>query len=462
MNKLVVCLSLGLCIGSLSAIEIAPIDSAVADVVVVGAGSAGVPAAVQAGRLGAKTVLLESGPILGGNLTLGGVEHPIPFRKNGNTVVAGIGLEWTLKSIALGRGAEIERTTGKAFEPEHAAIKQGFDPWTFLCVGEEMLREAGVDLRYYETPIKVEKLAAPNACNWRVVTGVQGGAREILCRQLVDATGNGGLAELCGARFLPRDGEPQPGSFSYGLTGMPSWKNVPKELIEARYAEAIAKGALKEGDTHGDRYGAQQILRWPASNYMYDADNTTSSARTRTNLRGRESAMRILRFVRSLPGGEKARIAWMAAEVGVRETRRVKGVHVMNIKDFLEGRVWEDSICYSTWPVDFHVHKWQGFVPPPGIRGLGANTYPTIPFGALVPEGVENLLVAGRCLSADRITYSAVRVCAPAMAMGQAAGCAAALSAKGGVTPAALDMTLLKKTLAENGQVIPKPGLFDK
>lgn len=234
MRRSFTCLAAVFAAGFACALDLTPRDSAVADVVVVGAGSAGVPAAIQAGRLGARTILVESGPLLGGNLTLGGVEHPIPFRKNGHTVVAGIGLEWTTKAIALGRGAEMERKTGKPFEPEHAALKQGFDPWTFVCVGEELLREVGVELRYYESPVKVEKLAPPNVANWRVVTGTQGGVREILCRQL------------------------------------------------------------------GDSYGALQILRWPASNYIFGADSTTSESRTRTNMRGRASALRILRF-RAVP-----------------------------------------------------------------------------------------------------------------------------------------------------------------
>lgn len=454
------CLLAALCAGPLVAVEVTPRDTAVADVVVVGAGSAGVPAAIQAGRLGAKTVLVESGPLLGGNLTLGGVEHPMPFRKNGNTVVGGIGLEWTVRSIRLGRGAAMERQSGKPFEPEHAALKQGYDPWTFVCVGEEMLREAGVELRYYEAPVKVERLSPPNACNWRVITGTQGGVREIRCRQLVDATGNGAVAELCGATFLPMESENQPGSFSYGIADMPSWKNFPRELIEKRYAEAIEKGLLREGDTHGDRFGPLQILRWPASNYIFGADNTTSESRTRTNVRGRASALRILRFIRSLPGGETARIAWMAPEVGVRETRAVRGVLVIDIREFLSGKVWEDSICYATWPVDFHVRKWQGFRKPADLPALGPDTYPTIPFRALIPAGVDNLLVSGRCLSADRLTMSSVRVCSPAMATGQAAGCAAALAARNNVTPGKIDIALIKKTLSEHGQVIPEPNLF--
>jgi len=150
----------------------------------------------------------------------------------------------------------------------------------------------------------------------------------------------------------------------------------------------------------------------------------------------------------------------MAPEVGVRETRAVKGELVIDVHDFVAGKVWDDSICYATWPLDFHVRRWQGYKLPDGVHNLGPDTYPTVPFRALVPVGVENLLVAGRCLSADRLTISSVRCCSPAMATGQAAGCAAALAARAGTTPGKVDVARLKKTLAEHGQVIPEPNLF--
>ncbi len=432
-----------------------PRDRVDVDVLVVGAGSAGVPAAVQAGRLGAKTVLVEASGILGGNLTLGGVEHPDPFRKNGRTVIGGIGLEWTMKTVALGRGAAAATRAARPLEPDRLTLKENFDPWTFVCVGEELLRDAGVDLRYYEMPVKVEKLAGPDF-NWRVLTGVQGGLREIRCRELVDATGNGGLAELCGAAFLPVDGEVQGGSLHYCLTGVPRPGDLPRGLLARRLAEAYASGALRDGDNHGGDVGDEQILRWQASNYIYGADNTTSEARTETNVRGRASALRVLRFVRTLPGGATARIAWMSPETGVRETRRVKGRVVVTGDDYLSGRCWEDAVCYATYQIDMHMHRWKDFVRVP----LGHDVYPTVPYRALLPAGVEHLLVAGRCLSADRRAFAALRLCAPAMATGQAAGVASALAARTRVAPSALDVGTLKKVLAEHGQIVPEPGLF--
>lgn len=140
-------------------LSVSPVDSVEIDVLVVGAGSAGVPAAIQSGRLGAKTVLVESAPILGGNLTLGGVEHPEAFMKSGGPVaVSGIGLEWTVKSIEMGKGPSLSMNA-KGFVPERLNLKRAYDPNTFVCVGEELLAEAGVDLRYYESPIKVESIA---------------------------------------------------------------------------------------------------------------------------------------------------------------------------------------------------------------------------------------------------------------------------------------------------------------
>ena len=435
---------------------LSPRDSVCADVLVVGAGSAGVPAAVQAGRLGARTVLVESAAVLGGNLTLGGVEHPDPFRKNAQTVIGGIGLEWTMKTVALGRGAAAEARAGRPLEPDRLTLKENFDPWTFVCVGEELLRDAGVDLRYYETPVMAERLAGPDY-NWRVLTGVQGGLREIRCRQLVDATGNGGLAGMCGAAFLPVDGEAQGGSLHYRLTGVPDPKDLPEGLLARRLAEAHASGALRDGDNHGGDVGDALILRWQAANYVYGADNTTSESRTETNVRGRASALRVLRFVRTLPGGASARIAWMSPETGVRETRRVKGRVVVTGDDYLSGRCWEDAVCYATYQIDMHAHRWKNFVRVP----LGRDVYPTVPYRALLPAGVEHLLVAGRCLSADRRAFAALRLCAPAMATGQAAGAAAALAARARIAPSALDVEALKRVLSEHGQIVPKPGLFE-
>lgn len=233
---------------------------------------------LTAGRLGARTVLVESAVVLGGNLTLGGVEHPDPFRKNAQTVIGGIGLEWTMKTVALGRGAAAEARAGRPLEPDRLTLKENFDPWTFVCVGEELLRDAGVDLRYYETPVMAERLAGPDY-NWRVLTGVQGGLREIRCRQLVDATGNGGLAGMCGAAFLPVDGEAQGGSLHYRLTGVPDPKDLPEGLLARRLAEAHASGALRDGDNHGGDVGDALILRWQAANYVYGAGRRGLSPR---------------------------------------------------------------------------------------------------------------------------------------------------------------------------------------
>ncbi|MDO4366392.1 MAG: FAD-dependent oxidoreductase, partial [bacterium] len=129
-----------------------------------------------------------------------------------------------------------------------------------------------------------------------------------------------------------------------------------------------------------------------------------------------------MRFVRTLPGGASARIAWMSPETGVRETRRVKGRVVVTGDDYLSGRCWEDAVCYATYQIDMHAHRWKDFVRVP----LGRDVYPTVPYRALLPAGVEHLLVAGRCLSADRRAFAAQRLCAPAMSTGQAAGAAGA------------------------------------
>ena len=443
---------LGAAAGRAAPVTLEPVDSVRADVLVVGAGSAGVPAAVQAGRLGAKTVLVEAAPVLGGNLTLGGIGHPDAFIKNDHVAVSGIGLEWTTNAIALGKGPSLapKDRTGRPL------IKKGFDRFTFICVGEEMLEKAGVDLRYYESPIRIARTGDGKDALWRVHTAAQGELREILCKQIVDCTGNGTVAKMCGAEFLPVDGEWQGASFDYGLTGMPDVKKLPEGLFKARWEAAVADGSIRDGDTHGGDVGPEQICRWTAHNYVYGADSSTARTRTRANVEARKSAMRVLRFNRSLPGGEKARFAWMSPEVGIRETNRVKGRHVLTGEEYMAGKIWDDSICYSVYHIDMHMHRWKDF-----IRKIpGKRVYSTVPFRSLLPEKVENLLVAGRCLSADREAFAATRLCAVAMATGQAAGAAAALAAQKGVAPSELDIGELKAVLEREGQIVPRPGLF--
>jgi hypothetical protein len=221
------------------------------------------------------------------------------------------------------------------------------------------------------------------------------------------------------------------------------------KALQARYDEAVKAGILQSKDC---RWGVMHYLLegGNAGNYVDGADNSTADARTATNLRGRQSMLRMFRFLKEQPGLEKIKIESMSPEVGVRETYRVNGEYLITQQDYVSGKRWDDSVCNAFYPVDMHSKK-TGVQPAHLAEGVVA----TVPLRALVPKGSANLLVAGRCISSDRMANSGLRVQATCMATGQAAGAAAALAAKQGITPGKVPMAGLKALLAASGALVP-------
>jgi hypothetical protein len=134
----------------------------------------------------------------------------------------------------------------------------------------------------------------------------------------------------------------------------------------------------------------------------------------------------------------------------VRETRRVKGRIVISQDEYTSGRIWEDSLCYAFYPVDMHIAGY-GVQPSHLKEGIVA----TVPLRALLPEGIDDLLVAGRCISADRGALSALRVEATCMATGQVCGAAAALAATRRCHPSELPIEDIKTLLRKHGAIVP-------
>jgi hypothetical protein len=158
----------------------------------------------------------------------------------------------------------------------------------------------------------------------------------------------------------------------------------------------------------------------------------------------------MLRFLKPLPGFANTRIERLQPETGVRETFRIVGETAVTHEDYTSGRTFPDAVCHSFYPIDLHVEN--GVRP----RHLAEGVVPTVPLGALIPKGSRNLLVAGRCLSSDRLANSALRVQASCMAMGQAAGAAAALAARANATPASMPVESIRQTLQAQGAIVPK------
>ena len=412
------------------------------DVLVIGGGTAGTIAALQAARAGAKTALLEMGSQLGGTTTTGGVNFPGLFHAWGKQVIAGIGWELIEKVVELNSGSMPDFTRT---DLRHSALQVRINAQLYTALLEEACLDAGVSLGYYQFPLAVEQTNQ----GWKLEIVGKGVRYPVACKQLIDCTGG---ADVVGMLGLPRLREEtiQPGTLTFRLGGYDVKKLDAKE-IQRRYLKALDDGELEEGDFSHARGSFIGFLSGGGKNaqHIFGADSSTAFTKTQTNIAGRRSILRLIRFVRSLPGCEDARILEMMTETAVRETCRIEGETLITCEDYTSGRLYDDAICYAFYPVD--LHDKHGVKPQP----LKPGTVPTIPLSALVPKGSRNLLVAGRSVSSDRLANSALRVQAPCMAMGQAAGAAAALAASTNTTPLAVPLNQLHSLLRQHNAIVP-------
>ena len=369
------------------------------DVLVVGGGTAGHVAAIQAARAGASTLIVERNSQLGGTTTTGGVAFPGLFDAWGKQVIAGIGWEIVKESVELDGGTL----------PDFAKVPQRHwqnqvytNQFLYAILAEEKCTEAGVQIAYYEFPQAIRKTDV----GWEVDCVGFGTNRRVRCRQIIDCTGGAEVVGMAGFSRL-REEERQPGSYLFMMG-------------------------------KGHEPGRNQIHRL----YVHGADSTNSRTATQANLTGRKT---ILAKARK----EKKRIMHLQPETGFRESYRIEGEKLITVNDYTSGRLFDDAISYAFYPVDLHTKT--GVKPKPLKRGV----VPTIPLGALVPKGSRNLIVAGRCVSSDRLANSGLRVQASCMGMGQAAGVAAALAAKAGSTPLEVPLAEIHALLKEHGQIIP-------
>jgi glycine/D-amino acid oxidase-like deaminating enzyme len=410
------------------------------DIVVVGGGTAGVVAAIQAGRAGRKVILIENGSQLGGTTTTGGVAFPGIFFAWGKQVIGGIGWEMVQEAVALNDDTlpDFSIPHGKQ-HPRHQVRLNG---QLYAMLIEEKCIEAGVQLRFYETPTRVA--FANNS--WTVETVGKGTNTEIICKQLIDCTGNAYAAHLAGYKLL-REAETQPGTLMFQLGGY-DFKSLDLTMIKAKYQEAIQAGKLVKSDFRNNIVG---LLKSEGDNiqHILGADSTTSETHSLANIKGRTALLNTLRFLRTLPGLEKTRIIDVQNETGVRETYRIDGLYKITHEDYVTGKLFDDAVSYSYYPID--VHDENGVVP----DHLAEGVVPTVPLRALIPRNSKNFIVAGRCLSSDRLANSALRVQASCMGMGQAAGAAAALACKLNKTPAEVPLKDLQQLITEHGGIVP-------
>ena len=382
---------------------------------------------------------------LGGTTTTGGVSFPGIFHAWGKQIIGGIGWELVTECVQLDDG----KLPNFSIIPNNTSVRHwrhqiSVNGPLYALLAEEKCLEAGVEIRYYETP---EAMSFKDGY-WLVRTIGKGVETEITCKQIIDCTGNAFATSLAGFRVL-READTQPGSLIFRIGGY-DFDSLDLTKIPQKYHGVLRQNMinnLKENDPDGP---------FPPSvpyGYVYvpEADSTTSTTHTRANQEGRANLLELLRTLRTLPGCEKVKILDLKTETAVRETFRIDGEYKVTHQDYVKGKIFTDSISHSFYPIDLHREGksiYQEFLEPDIVA--------CIPFRALVPKESRNFLVAGRCVSSDRLANSALRVQASCMGMGQAAGAAAALASRSNKTPMEVPVADVQQLVEEHGGIIPR------
>lgn len=413
------------------------------DVIVIGGGTAGVIAATQAARAGAKTLLVEKSGLLGGTAVLNEVNFPGLFHAWGKQIIAGIGWELVTATVRESGTSLPDFSTFR--EGSHARLQIRVNRAVYAALIDEAVVNSGCHLLLHTLLAEVHH----DNEGWTITLCGKEGLHRKKCNQLIDTSGDANAAGLAGYQ-IRRSQHLQPGTLMMQVSGHDTASLNFDELEKACFA-ALENGELQQGDFQSKHSPIQSFLKAKGNNAMHvmDINATTSAGKTDAEIKARQAMRRIYRFMRRQSGLENFTIEHIASECGIRETVSIVGQKTVTVEDYVSGKLWPDALCYSFYPVD--VHHVDGI----DTRPLQEGVVPTIPRGAMLPLGSKNFIVAGRCISGDREANSAFRVQASSMAMGQAAGAMAALAAQQLCSPEVLSLRDIDQLLKEHGAIVP-------
>ncbi|HHX38530.1 MAG TPA: FAD-dependent oxidoreductase [Armatimonadetes bacterium] len=426
------------------------------DVFVAGGGPAGIAAAIAAARQGRTVFLAEGHTCFGGMGTAGLVPAFMQFGDGVHFLAAGIGREVYDRLWEMGgTGPDNRRDNPRASLAIHAEVlKRLYD---------EMVVEAGVRFAFQTQCIAVE-MGAPGRVDLAVCQA-KSGLFAVKTRVFVDCTGDGDLAVWAGAPFEKGDAE---GNLMPG-TLCSLWADVDWDAVRAsgldprqRILDAFKDKVFTYEDRHlpgmwrvGPRLAGGNI------GHTFGVDSTDERSLTEALLLGRRQLVEYERFYKEyLKGFERMELVASGSLLGIRESRRILGDYVLNLEDFKRRAIFDDEIGRYSYPVDIHASR-------PGekeykqfeeefrtLRYDKGESY-GIPYRTLTPRGLENLLVAGRCISSDRYLQGSVRVMPGCFITGQAAGVAAALAVEHETGTRGFPIALLQERLKAMGAHLP-------
>ncbi|MFK5923142.1 MAG: FAD-dependent oxidoreductase [Verrucomicrobiota bacterium] len=409
------------------------------DVLICGGGCAGIAAAIAASRNNARTLLVERAPFSGGIITTVGLPFfdGIADKKTGRVVVRGIPFEMLMKMGRVKPGATV-------IKPHNPTLRSTEE---FKVLADRMLTAHGESIRV---------LYNSSACDVRregdrisaVMVANKDGLVEINASQVIDCTGDGDIAhwaEVPVEKTMPL--MPMTLHFRVG--------NVkPNPELRAQARESLKRAS--EAGKLPMFYGPGLMYAFAKDEIYVHAvrvpgDASDAEDLSRAEIQGRSDAWTMFEaWKKEVPGFEDSYFVSSGPYIGIRETRRLVGQHVLSAKDIKLGRRFDDAVATGCWYMDRHPNHTTIGSANDGGGGYQPDPY-DIPYRALVAKKVDNLLVAGRCHSASAEAASSTRVTVTAMAMGQAAGTAAAMAVKEKKGVAMLDGVKVREELTRQG-----------
>ena len=411
------------------------------DVLVCGAGPSGFAAAVCAARLGASVVLAEKYGFPGGMATAGLVNPFMVSKFEGRDLVKGI-----FEEVILSLKEKNAVLDGELFGQPHIA----FDPEILKMLLLDMLEKSGVKMIFHSfacgSIMKGDEIKG-------AVLSTKSGDIKVFAKAVIDATGDGDVAALSGCEFEKgREGDSlsQPATLNFRVSGIDGSRMPSREEINDLYLSAKKKSLIRT---------PRENLLWfetvRSGTLHFNAtripkiDGTDVFDLTKAEIEGRKQAENLFNFLKTtVPGFENSFISNVACQVGIRESRRIKGKYTLTGDDVTEGHKFEDAVARCNYPIDIHDPKTGSSTV---FKKLGPGIFYEIPFRCMIPDKTDKLLVTGRAVSATHEALSSMRIMPTCMALGQAAGVACAMAVKKHVSPKNLDTLELLRALNEQG-----------
>ena len=416
------------------------------DVIVCGGGPAGIIAALAAARNGAKTALVERYGFLGGAATASLVNPISVFKSNGEQVIRGIPWEFVERLSELG---------GALDDYENGNVP--VDAEKYKLVAQRMLIESGVKLFLHSYISDVVREG--NALS-HIVINNKNGTVALAGKYFIDCTGDADVCSLTGfpMQELPDKNEMQPASLGFRLGGVkldlvtglhPRTPGAKFQMYSVREKFESLEG-IEEIPNFGGPWFCT-VLNDEAGIVNVNITRTAANATdgesvTETECKLREDVFRLFELLKKyIPAFADSYLIHSATQVGFRESRRIKGNHILTADEYVDAIHFEDSVARGAHPIDIHraVDSKQD------VRFLSRAGY--VPYRSMISDEFDNIIVAGRCISADRATFASIRVQATAMALGQAAGTAAALCLKNGCSVNKVNVNEMIAMLKEQG-----------